>query len=259
MKQILINLVGNAIKFTKQGGVKILVAYEDRKLRFEVSDTGIGMTQEQRERLFKPFSQGDSSITQQFGGTGLGLAISGRLATMLGGDIVCDSELNRGSTFIATIGIGKITNVDLVTPKGSSPQSISQDLTSDNIRLEANILVVDDRRDIRFLSKHILGKAGARITEAEDGLLAVETVKRAISESKTFDLILLDMQMPNLDGYKTAAALRQLGYPGPIIALTADAMQGDMNKCIEAGCNDYLSKPIDAASMLQLVSKMISE
>ena len=258
LKQILINLVGNAIKFTTHGGVKILVAYADRKLRFEVCDTGIGMTPEQRERLFKPFSQGDSSITQQFGGTGLGLAISGRLATMLGGEIICDSEINCGSTFIATIDIGKITNVDLVTPKGSTPQTINEDSTLKNIRLEANILVVDDRRDIRFLSKQILGKAGANITEAEDGLLAVETVEQIMANGETFDLILLDMQMPNLDGYDTAATLRRLGYGGPIIALTADAMQGDMNKCLEAGCNDYLSKPIDAASMLKLVSKLTS-
>tara|TARA_R110002072_G_scaffold13163_2_gene55593 strand:- start:3446 stop:9706 length:6261 start_codon:yes stop_codon:yes gene_type:complete len=282
LKQILINLVGNAIKFTKEGGVRIEVAYEDDsgdrrelrpnddpkplmssatgQLRLSVSDTGIGMTPEQRDRLFKPFSQGDSLITQQFGGTGLGLAISQRLASMLGGEITCDSKLNQGSTFTVTVSIGDLENTPLIQPWASAEIGDSDSAASNDrpeiIRLAADFLIVDDRRDIRFLAKHIITKAGGSVTEAEDGLVAIETVKQAMSDGKTFDLILLDMQMPNMDGYETAAALRRLGYIGPIIALTADAMQGDMNKCLQAGCNDYLSKPIDAQRMLQLVSDL---
>jgi len=118
------------------------------------------------------------------------------------------------------------------------------------------MLVVDDRRDIRFLSKMLLTKAGATVDECEDGQLAVEHMTDCIDQPNCPDLVLLDMQMPNLDGYETARALRKLGYAGPIIALTADAMQGDMNECIEAGCNDYLSKPIDATLLVQKVEEL---
>lgn len=280
LKQILINLIGNAIKFTRKGHVKIGVAYESAvvdlakdpnrtgslarstsasaQLRVSITDTGIGMSGEQVGRLFKAFSQGDSSVSRNFGGTGLGLAISKRLAEMLGGDIQVSSTEGVGSTFAVSIATGDIKGVPMIRPTSEAEPEVVE-TTSDNVRLEANILIVDDRRDIRFLSKHILGKAGATITEAEDGLLAVETVKQAIADGKTFDLILLDMQMPNMDGYQTAAALRKLGYTDPIIALTADAMQGDMNKCLEAGCNDYLSKPIDKAAMLAKVAGMLKK
>lgn len=118
------------------------------------------------------------------------------------------------------------------------------------------MLVVDDRREIRFLSKQILTRAGATVAECNDGMLAVEHIIACFVDGGRPDLILLDMQMPILDGYATAKQLRELGYDGPIIALTADAMQGDMNKCLEAKCNDYLSKPIDAERMLRLVSEM---
>ncbi len=270
LKQILINLVGNAVKFTKRGGVVIKVAFPGQssvgnvakagQLQFSVIDTGIGMTPGQRERLFKPFSQGDSMITQQFGGTGLGLAISQRLAAMLGGKIICDTELGRGSTFTATIDANleslDADQVDWITPGSVCTERAVVEPTGDLIRLNAHILIVDDRRDIRFLSKHILGQSGATIVEAEDGVIAIETVRRSMGDGTSFDLILLDMQMPNLDGYETAAGLRNLGYTGPIIALTADAMQGDMNRCLQAGCNDYLSKPIDRIAMLQKVAQM---
>jgi signal transduction histidine kinase/ActR/RegA family two-component response regulator len=283
LKQILINLVGNAIKFTSEGGVQIRVSYgpsdshktrqEFRpttagnpqiwaalttgQLRFDITDSGIGMTTQQQERLFKPFSQGDSLITQQFGGTGLGLAISGRLATMLGGEISVESTIDSGSTFTLTIETGNVCGTQLIHSPDEEMRQIDE-RTVEQIQLDANVLIVDDRRDIRFLSKHIVTKAGGRVAEAEDGLLAIETVKRSAANGIIFDLILLDMQMPNLNGYETARQLRQLGYIGPIIALTADAMQGDMSKCLEAGCNDYLSKPIDKSAMLQKISEMIA-
>ncbi|MCM2374299.1 response regulator [Aporhodopirellula aestuarii] len=269
LKQILINLVGNAIKFTKSGSVKITVEFERNavtgddsanpvtdQLRIGISDSGIGMTPVQRERLFKPFSQGDSLITQQFGGTGLGLAISQRLAAMLGGEIRVDSKINKGSTFTLTIATGKLSDTSLIEPRGRQ-ESEKVNEPAESIELDVHVLIVDDRRDIRFLSKHIVTNAGGRVTEAEDGVLAIETVKQATANGIFFDLILLDMQMPNMDGYETARHLRQLGYAGPIIALTADAMQGDMNKCLEAGCNDYLSKPIDKLRMLEKVAALV--
>jgi two-component system, chemotaxis family, CheB/CheR fusion protein len=269
LKQILINLVGNAIKFTRRGFVKIVVDLQDghselnqpidsvpKHLRIDIIDSGIGMTAEQQERLFKPFSQGDSLITQQFGGTGLGLAISQRLAAMLGGKIEVESSLDEGSRFTLSITTANTGHKALLQLR--IPQPVDALNESDGeIRIDAHILLVDDRRDIRFLSRHIVTKAGGRVTEAEDGTRAVETVKQSIVNGIPYDLILLDMQMPNMDGYEAARQIRQLGYTGPIIALTADAMQGDMTKCLEAGCNAYLSKPIDKSSMLQKVAAFI--
>ncbi|WP_165440549.1 PAS domain S-box protein [Rubripirellula amarantea] len=256
LKQILINLVGNAIKFTRKGEVRIRVRFDGSRLKFDVTDTGIGMTPEQQQRLFKPFSQGDSLITQQFGGTGLGLAISQRLASMLGGEISVSSTFEKGSTFTVAISTGNLDGVPLVKPLDVVEPEFNAGEIKD-IQISAHILIVDDRRDIRFLSKHIINKAGGTVTEAEDGVLAIQSVKKANEQGQEFNLILLDMQMPNMDGYETARRLRQLGYAGPIIALTADAMQGDMNKCLEAGCNDYLSKPIDKVAMLRKISEML--
>ncbi len=267
LKQILINLVGNAIKFTKEGGVRITIAYDRHGnrssdqpqpqplLRFRVIDTGIGITAEQQEKLFQPFSQADGTVTRDFGGTGLGLAISRRLAKMLGGDISIQSESGVGSTFEVTIAAGDVEDSPSTPPASTeAPAALTQQV--DSVELNCHILIVDDSRDIRFLSKRILSGAGAEVTEAEDGQEAIEIVEQAMTSSRVFDMVLLDMQMPKLDGYQTATQLRQLGFAGPIIALTADAMHGDMNRCIESGCNDYLSKPIDAGLLLSVASKL---
>ncbi|EMI21211.1 sensor/response regulator hybrid [Rhodopirellula maiorica SM1] len=258
LKQILINLVGNAIKFTPSGEVSLRIRYlhEDRRLRINIVDTGIGMKPEQQARLFKPFTQGDSSVTRHFGGTGLGLAISQRLAKMLGGTITVESTEGQGSTFSLTIATGDVQGVDMIKPMAMIQPSQEEE-PSESITLDCSILVVDDRRDIRFLSKSLLAKAGATVDEAEDGVVAIKKVKNLIDKGKSYDLILLDMQMPKLDGYQTAEKLRRMGFSGPIIALTADAMQGDMSRCIEQGCNDYLSKPIHKATMLQMVSRYV--
>ncbi|TWU01723.1 PAS domain-containing protein [Neorhodopirellula pilleata] len=265
LKQILINLVGNAIKFTHEGRVNVRARFdsETKTLCFDVIDTGIGMTQQQLDRLFKPFSQGDSSVSRRFGGTGLGLAISQKLAELLGGEIVASSTLEVGSTFTVTLQTGDIADQLLVDYssgeiKRESSSAESKTAVDAVHNLNCRILVVDDRRDIRFLSKHILTKAGATVVECEDGQIAVDYVAGVLETSERPDLILLDMQMPNLDGYQAARKLRELGYTGPIIALTADAMQGDMTACLKAGCNDYLSKPIDQAAMLQKIARMIS-
>ncbi len=256
LKQILINLVGNAIKFTRTGRIRIRIRFNEAsdQLDLEVIDTGIGMTPEQIDRLFKPFSQGDSSVTRHFGGTGLGLAISQRLAEMLGGEITVSSTEEVGSTFMVSIDVGDTSNVDLSKHVARQDSAATAVQSADRLPpLSCHVLVVDDRRDIRFLSKHILTNAGATVEECEDGQLAVDRIEQCMRDATLPDLILLDMQMPNLDGYQTARKLRALDYVGPIIALTADAMQGDMNECLEAGCNDYLSKPIDSERMLRVI------
>ncbi len=260
LKQILINLVGNAIKFTHQGEVQIRVRFDvnTRQLQFDVVDTGIGISDEQMERLFKPFSQGDASVSRNFGGTGLGLVISQRLAEMLGGFITMQSTEGVGSTFSVTIPTGESATLDLVDYESMRPRATAQSETrlEQLPKISCHVLVVDDRRDIRFLSKQILTQSGATVKECEDGLIAVEHVTACLRDGGVPDLILLDMQMPNLDGYSTARRLRSLGYVGPIIALTADAMQSDMNKCLEVGCDDYLSKPINKSELLRKVAEL---
>lgn len=262
LKQILINLVGNAIKFTRKGRVQIRVSYsaQTRQLQFDVIDTGIGISAEQMERLFKPFSQGDASVSRNFGGTGLGLAISQRLAKLLGGTITASSTEGVGSTFSVSIATGEIAATNLVDYRSLAAGIRTEALTgnSETNNLSCHVLIVDDRRDIRFLSKRILTKWGATVDECEDGLIAVDHIAACLDNASCPDLILLDMQMPNLDGYATARRLRSLGYSGPIVALTADAMQGDMSQCIEAGCNDYLSKPIDSGRLIELVRSLIT-
>ncbi|MEZ6130898.1 MAG: response regulator [Planctomycetaceae bacterium] len=276
LKQILINLVGNAIKFTDRGEVRIVVSHcrdsspshagrpmssagrgesetNGDTVCFEVIDTGIGMTRNQMQRLFHPFSQADSTVTRNFGGTGLGLAISQRLAAMLGGQISVKSESGQGSRFLLAIDAGDLSTANLIAPHQYSGETSSGKGARTSQALRCRVLVVDDRRDIRFLSKRILTQAGATVTEAEDGQDAVEQVQTMLHENRCVDLILLDMQMPRLDGYRTAEQLRRMGFTGPIIALTADAMQGDMSRCLECGCNDYLSKPIDRDEILAKV------
>jgi len=258
LKQILINLVGNAIKFTRQGSVRLRVSYlpNEKQMRFDVVDTGIGISPQHQSRLFKPFVQGDSSVSRDFGGTGLGLAISQRLAKVLGGNITVESAVGQGSTFTLVIASGTVDQNAMIDPE-TMQQPRAKTNSPQTIKIDCHVLIVDDRRDIRFLSQRLLTKAGARVTEAEDGQVAVETVKDHLQREANIDLILLDMQMPNLDGYQTAIELRRLGYAGPIIALTADAMQGDMKRCIQCGCNDYLSKPIDTIAMLEMVKRYV--
>lgn len=257
LKQILINLVGNAIKFTDQGTVTLSVDYDQstNRLSFEVADTGIGMTERQLKRLFQPFTQVDASESRKHEGTGLGLAISQRLANMMGGEITVKSESGVGSRFAASIDAGEIS-YSQSPPRCELERDHSESPSSESTPLDCSVLVVDDRRDVRFLATRMLSNAGATIREAEDGQEAVEQVQEMLRNDRIVDLILLDMQMPRLDGYRTAEQLRRIGYSGPIVALTADAMHGDMSRCIECGCNEYLSKPIDRAALLSCVRRL---
>ena len=256
LRQILLNLVTNAIKFTNVGSVHIHADCNtaDRKITLRVVDTGIGMTPEQREAIarFEAFSQADTSTTRKYGGSGLGLRISSALAHMLGGSIEIESAIEKGSTFAVTIGTGELQGVRML-----QPESISQTLSSLNgrvpssrdDRLQGNvldgvsILLVEDSVDNQRLISHHLKKAGASVAICDNGLIAVEAIEQA-HPSELPALILMDMQMPVLDGYSATKRLRSSGFEGPIIALTAHAMEGDRIKCVNAGCDDYLTKPI---------------
>ncbi|QDS88955.1 Sensory/regulatory protein RpfC [Rosistilla ulvae] len=264
LRQVLINLTGNAVKFTKSGSVRLQVSEFERAgesmIRFRVIDTGIGVSLEQQERLFQAFSQADASVSRSFGGTGLGLAISKRLVNMLGGDISVESEPGKGSCFTFAIAAGDVQDQRRIRPNLDDviegPVDARDRHDASDTQLDCRVLIVDDRRDVRFLSSRILSQAGAEVDQVEDGLEAIERLTTDPELMRSVDLILLDMQMPRLDGYQTATRLRELGFDKPIVALTADAMQGDMNRCIEAGCNDFLSKPIDRNRLIDTVMRL---
>jgi PAS domain S-box-containing protein len=267
VRQILLNLVSNAIKFTVLGGVRIVARYVrgDRpRLEFDVVDTGLGMTPEQQSRLFKPFTQADSSTTRQFGGTGLGLTISKRLANLMGGDVfIVESCAGQGTRFRAYLDIGSIESSKLIDPnqvsnyrnEGVNAEANSVQTASPKAVLAGcNILLAEDGPDNQNLISFILKKAGAKVTIVENGQLAVESTLDAVIAGDPFHVVLMDMQMPVLDGYGATALLRSKGYGGHIIALTAHAMDSDRAKCISAGCDDYATKPIDRPSLIQQIA-----
>ena len=258
LRQIVMNLVGNAIKFTKTGGIRLLVHCQaaSKQLTIEVVDTGIGLTHEQQARLFKPFAQADTSTTRRFGGTGLGLVISRRLANMLGGDVIIDSSPGRGSSFRAVVLTGSLEGVamldDLTEAQLPEPKEERQDATVETVA--ANVLLAEDGLDNQLLLATHLRRAGVTVKIAENGRIAVDEVWKALAGPRPFDVILMDMQMPELDGYGATAELRARGYAGPIIALTAHAMAGDRDKCIAAGCTDYLTKPVARKDLLAAIA-----
>ncbi len=263
LRQIFINLVGNAVKFTEAGSVRVVARLlrrpgEPDVFQVDVVDTGIGLSPEQQARLFQPFSQADSSTTRKYGGTGLGLAISKRLAEMLGGGIAVHSEPGQGSTFRVTVSAGDLPGVRMLEPgkEAAAPDAPAQDAPdAATLRPGARILLAEDGPDNQRLLAFLLKKAGAEVTVVENGQLAVDAAVAAHDTGSPFDLILMDMQMPVLDGYAATRHLRDRSYPGPIVALTANAMADDRRKCLEAGCNDYLSKPVDRKELLAVVRR----
>eukprot|EP00913_Durusdinium_trenchii_P028400 g26628.t1 len=244
LRQILINVVGNAIKFTETGSVELSIRLKcDSELQFKVSDTGIGVSESAIERIFNPFSQADSSTTRKYGGTGLGLAISKRLAQALGGDVTVTSTPGTGSEFLITISPGPLENVPMISGQYEAVSASSRPKASVG-KIDGRILLAEDGPDNQRLITFFLNKAGADVTLAENGQVACELACSASENGKPFDVILMDMQMPVLDGYGATRQLREKGYMHPIIALTANAMSGDRDKCIAAGCDDYATKPI---------------
>ena len=259
LRQILINVVGNAIKFTEHGSVRIAVGLVDYPgerpcVQFEVIDSGIGMTADQIRRLFQVFSQADASTTRKFGGSGLGLVISQRLSEMLGGQIAVQSTPGQGTTFRISVSTGPLDNVRLLErPLEALAQQPTHAPAAATPRLNCRILLAEDGPDNQRLISFVLAKAGARVTVVDNGQEAFDTALTAAIAGTPFQVVLMDMQMPVLDGYTATQRLRAEGYQRPIIALTAHAMSDDREKCLAAGCDDYATKPIDRARLLELV------
>ena len=268
LKQILINLIGNAIKFTPDGGkVTMETSFVTSEsgapmLQFKVQDTGIGMTAAQVKNLYQPFVQADSSTTRKFGGTGLGLAISKRLSNMLGGDLVCESVPKEGTGFTLTISLGDLESLEFHEDPITALKAIrvsNQDgvfaagAAAEKIKGVCSVLLAEDGIDNQRLISTLLKKEGAQVMLAENGDIAVRRALNAQENGKPFDVILMDMSMPVLDGYGATKLLREQGYDLPIVALTAHAMSGDREKCIEAGCNDYTTKPVNREKLREIV------
>lgn len=256
LRQILINIVGNAIKFTNRGEVKVKIKLLPSikgitKLAFIVQDTGIGIEPEKVKRLFMPFSQADSSTTRKFGGTGLGLVLSKKLANALGGDVVLsETSIDNGSTFTITIDpeiqekvlfeSGSFSTTNIIPISKKQPErSLSR----------LKILLVDDSPDNLLLIKKILTLVGAQVETAVNGR---EAVNKAIKGN--FSLILMDLQMPEMDGYEATRILREQGYNKPIIALTAHAMREEHQRSLQSGFNNHITKPVDQEALIQTLS-----
>ncbi len=265
LRQILINLVGNAIKFTEVGRVRLITRLADgdgqARMEFDVADTGLGMTSQEVARLFRPFTQADASTTRRFGGTGLGLTICSGLAALLGGKVfVVETAPGLGTRFRATIDPGPLGSVARLTdPTGATVVTRPAERTMPSrapLDLHGRrLLLVEDGPDNQRLIAHLLRKAGATVEIAENGQLGVEAALEARDAGDPFDVILMDMQMPVMDGYQATAALRQAGYSGLIIALTAHAMSGAREQCLQAGCDDYATKPIDVNRLAQVLQR----
>ena len=260
LRQILMNLVGNAIKFTQEGRVEIVASMLEQEgrpfLRFEVSDTGIGMTSEQMGRLFQEFMQADSSVTRRFGGTGLGLAISKKLTEAMGGRIAVDSEPGVGSTFHFCIEAGDLTGVALLDEKQATEKfQAAARQKQDGLRIwfkPARILITDDTPANRQLAGLVLRKAGLLVDEAENGAIAVEK-----ASGGQYALLLMDMQMPVMDGFTATRTLRAAGLTTPILAFTANVMEQDRQRCAAAGCSGFLTKPINIDLLLNTVAEFL--
>ena len=265
LRQILINLVGNAIKFTASGEVRItsrLVRppHAPPRMEFAVSDSGIGIADEDVSHLFEPFTQADVSTTRRFGGTGLGLAISKRLAKMLGGDILVESQLGKGSIFTISIDSGSLDGVPM---QPVDRQEIAKPdkcvAVRSQVSLTGRVLFAEDTVGNQQLVCLLLGKAGLEVDLAENGLVACQKAEEAMSRGKPYDLILMDVLMPEMSGYDATRRIRRQGYRGPIIALTARVMEGDRESCLEAGCNDYAAKPINVAELLATIARHLNQ
>lgn len=282
-RQILLNLIGNALKFTTSGGVTITAGMTNRSgqdlLAVRVQDTGIGIPEQKLQRIFEPFVQADTSVTRQFGGTGLGLSICRRLAKLLGGRLTVKSKPGKGSTFTVMINPGNLEGIkrldtmpeealsplellsntdEMVNASGGQGTVASNETTTlpqkETDLHDINALLVEDGEANRKLLSLILGRAGAKVTTAENGQVGVQYAREG-----RFDIILMDMQMPVLDGYSATVQLREFDIDTPVIALTAHAMVGDAQQCYEAGCNEYLSKPVQEEVLCETVRRMVDD
>jgi len=257
LEQVVTNLLGNALKFTQAGGIELTVERRGERggrivLEFGVRDTGIGISAEQLERLFTPFTQADQSTTRRYGGTGLGLAISKQLIELMGGELSVESRPGEGSTFRFSVPLATADGVP--ASEAPSRSAISQLEAARAVR-GLRVLLAEDNAMNRRLVGEILGDAGVVLDYAEDGRKALAAVQLT-----TYDLVLMDMQMPEMDGLEATRAIRALPRFAslPIIAMTANAFDEDRAACVAAGMNDFLAKPIDAEQVLAILAKCVT-
>ena len=260
IKQMLLNVIGNAIKFTARGEVKVDINVRNLRgasewgsgldlVTLRVRDQGIGMTDDQADRLFQPFAQADASTRRQFGGSGLGLVISREIARAMGGDLkLVGTELGKGSVFEISLKIER-ASVDEIAHLDGAEEQVSSAGKALSFAGK-DILVVDDAPDNLTLIELFLQGTRANLSFAKNGFEAVEKVMQ-----KKFDMILMDIQMPGKDGHETTEEIRHLGYQNPIIALTAHAIKSEHAKCLRSGCNAVMSKPLDRTKLIELISE----
>ncbi len=258
IRQILINVIGNAVKFTANGGVTIEVSAnenigEKTVFRILVKDTGVGLTNEQKERLFQPFMQADNSTTRKYGGTGLGLALSKRLAGALGGDIfveaanIFEAGCTFGFTFVTTLPKKVATEVKIKN------ETLKNEGENIQVLSGIRVLLADDSSDNQALVRLLLTKQGAIVDTAKNG---IEAFKMGMNGN--FDLVLMDIQMPEMDGYEATRALREAGFKKPIVALTAHAMAEERARTLAAGCNGHLTKPLNRTELIETIVRLTS-
>ncbi|NOX92442.1 MAG: response regulator [Gammaproteobacteria bacterium] len=254
LKQILINLCSNAIKFTKNGGISISIQYlaDSNQMQFTVTDTGIGISEKEQKKIFTPFTQADDSTTRIYGGTGLGLCISRQLAKTLGGDITMSSIKGKGSKFTTTIDVciepDKLEMINETPVQKTSPNN-----KPTHIPLNGHVLLVEDNSENQKLITKSIRKTGLTVDIAENGKVGVE---KALSGN--YNLVLMDMQMPVMSGLEAIRKLRDSGYTIPIISITANAMQEDKSSCLAAGANNYLTKPLDFSHFYVVLSAYLT-
>ena len=257
-RQVLINLMGNGAKFTQKGELELTITMEDERagsltLHTTVRDTGIGIVQEKLETIFEPFKQADGSTTREYGGTGLGLAICRKIARLMNGDVWAESEPGRGTIFHFTARMKKTTGQSEKT-KPVTRKANNEDTKT---KKSAKILLAEDNPVNLKLATLILGKAGYTVTPARNGREAVETFTASPDD---FDIIIMDIQMPEMDGLEATKEIRKRGFAKiPIIAMTANAMKGDRETCIEAGMNDYISKPIKRELVFETLDRWLKQ
>ena len=251
LRQVLVNLVNNAVKFTAQGSVRVEAELERQSggravVRFNVKDTGIGLSNDQQKLIFEPFRQADGSVTRRYGGTGLGLAICSNLAEMMGGGITVQSALGEGSTFSFNIDCPVCAEQSDRAAQGAAQGRENRSAG------QLSILLAEDNRVNQFLMVRLLEGHGHQVTVAGDGRVALDEAAH-----HKFDVILMDVQMPEMDGLEATRLLRERGVRTPIIAMTAHAMQGDRDKCLTAGMNAYISKPIQPDEVFEAIDDAV--
>ena len=258
LRQVLLNLVGNAIKFTENGGVSVRMRAIDRgekQLVIQIDDTGEGIPEERLKEIFHAFSQADGSITRRYGGTGLGLTICQRLVRMMGGDLSVESEVGRGSTFTVTLPLREADPALL--PEGTDSTDDRVPVKTDG-KLPIRVLLAEDTQTLRFMLERMVAPHVEEVVAVCDGQQALDAVERATRDEQPFDLILMDMQMPVLDGFDAVGRLREGGYQGLIYAISAGATDSEHRHAMRAGCDSQLDKPVNATKLLEALHSAVT-